>query len=61
MTLKPFSSYLVEFTHFDGHATSKRFDGQLGFERAKDFYDKCGRADFLGLVKYTGYRFISSK
>ncbi len=61
MTIKPFSSYLVEFTDFDGRAVSRWFDGQFGFERAKVFYDKCGRADFVGLIKYAGYQFIESK
>lgn len=59
--IKPYSSYLVEFINFDGHASSRRFDGPNGFENAKGFYDRCGQADFLGLVKYEGYKFIESK
>ena len=56
-----YSHYHVEFYNLDGQWATKRFDGPNGFANAKAWYDKCGTADFLGLVKYDGYYFISSK
>jgi len=56
-----YSHYNVEFTNLDGQWSCKRFEGPNAFERAKAWYDKCGQADLLGLVKYDGYKFISSK
>ena len=59
--VRAYTHYHVEFYNFDGRWTIRRFDGPNGFDNAKRFYDKCGQADLLGCVKYSGKWFLASK
>lgn len=57
-TIRAYSHYRVEYRNFDGQWTARHFNDFAG---AKAWYDRVEEADFLGLVKYDGYYFISSK